>query len=182
MDMEAVKQFLFDEHQKGQLNMNKLGIVACDFSAAVALVYTEFDWEKIPYDDSPTDDQRTPRGQDVQALALISPDLSTPGLLATKSVSALRGLRRPLPVMIGVSEKNGRDVTAANKLYDLLTSKKDKEKDDHLYFEKYESDLRGMDLVTQNAMVRGHIFAFLLKHVKEHQSEWRDRRSRLDRD
>ncbi|MBM4076319.1 MAG: alpha/beta fold hydrolase, partial [Planctomycetes bacterium] len=27
-DMEAVKKFLFDEHQKKQLNMNKLGIVA----------------------------------------------------------------------------------------------------------------------------------------------------------
>ena len=181
-DMEAVKDFLFDEHMKGNLNMNKLGIVACDMSASVALLYTELDWEKIPYDDSPTASERTPRGQDVQALALISPDPTTPGLLANKAVAGIRALRRP--VMIGVAEMNGHDLTAANKMFDQLISKKDKdkEKEDHLYLEKYEGDLRGMDLVTKNAKVRSHIFAFLTKYVKEYQSEWRDRRSRLDRD
>jgi hypothetical protein len=39
-----------------------------------------------------------------------------------------------------------------------------------------------MDLVARNPNFRGHIFAFLTKYVKEHQTEWRDRRSRLDRD
>ena len=90
-DMQAVRDFIFDEHQKEQLNMNKLGIVACEFSASVALTYTELDWEKKPYDDSPNPLQGTPRGQDVQALALISPDVTTPGLLGAKAASAVRG-------------------------------------------------------------------------------------------
>ena len=179
-DMEAVKDFLFDEHMKGNLNMNKLGIVACDFSASVALLYTELDWEKIPHDDSPSLSEKTPRGQDVQALALISPDATIPGLMANKAVTAVRLLRRP--VMIGVAEKNQHDATIAHKMFEQLTSKKDKEAEEHLYYEKYEGELRGMDLVTQNAKVRGHIFAFLNKHVKEFKSEWRDRRSRLDRE
>jgi hypothetical protein len=39
-----------------------------------------------------------------------------------------------------------------------------------------------MDLVTHNPDFRSHISEFLTKYVKEHPSEWRDRRSRLDRD
>jgi hypothetical protein len=59
---------------------------------------------------------------------------------------------------------------------------KEKEKDEPPYLWKYEGNLSGMDLVARNPNFRGHIFAFLTKYVKEHQTEWRDRRSRLDRD
>lgn len=187
-DMEAVKEFLLDEHSKKRLNVNKLGIVACDFSASVALLYTELDWEKIPYDDSPTDADRTPRGQDVQALVLISPEANTPGLVTHKAIMAVKARGRP--VVIGVSDKNSHDVATASKMFEQLSPKKDKEKekekekekDEPPFLWKYEGNLSGMDLVARNANFRGHIFAFLTKYVKEHQTEWRDRRSRLDRD
>ena len=181
-DLEAVKDFILEEHLKKHLNMNKLGIVACDFSAAVAVLYTELDWEKLPYDELPTEEGRTPRGQDVQALALISPDATVPGLSINKALPVVRALKRP--VMIAVSEKNAADVAAANKVFDQLVSKKDREKDekDPPYLWKYEENFSGMDLVTRNPNVRNHIFAFLTKYVKEHQSNWRDRRSQLERD
>lgn len=183
-DMEAVKDFIMEEHQKKNLNMNKLGIVGSDFSAAVAVLYTELDWGKIPFDDSPTLEGRTPKGQDVQALALISPDATVPGLTVTKSMPVIRALKRP--VVIAVSEKNAGDVSAANKIFDLLVVKKDKEKEgdqnDPPYLWKYEANFSGMDLVTRNANLRKHIFEFLTKYVKEHPSEWRDRRSQLERD
>jgi pimeloyl-ACP methyl ester carboxylesterase len=180
-DLDAVRDFIFDEHQKEQLNMNKLGIVACEFSASVALVYTELDWEKQPYDDSPVASQRTPRGQDVHALALISPDTSTPGLFANNAASALRGLP-DIAVMIGASEKekNGRDLAMAKKLFEQISLKRDK--DERLYLQPYPGAVRGMDLILQDANLRAHIVAFLDKHLKGYPSEWRDRRSRLDRD
>ena len=182
LDMEAVKEFLLEEHTKKHLNMNKLGIVACEFSASVAILFTELDWEKIPFDDSPTVADKTPRGQDVQALALISPDANTPGLSTIKAIAAIRALKRP--IMIAVADKNAHDLAAATKIFDQLIVKKDKEKDkeDPPYLWKYEENFSGMDLVTKNPNVRNHIFAFLTKYVKEYKSEWRERRSQLDRE
>ena len=179
-DLEAVKDFLLEEHTKKNLNVNKLGIVACDFGASVALLYAELDWEKPRYEDSANYADKTPRGEDVQALVLITPDPSTPGLVAHKAVQAMKA--RGLPIVIGVSDKNSHDVAAATKIFDQLTSKKDKEKEDPPYLWKYEGKLSGMDLVTHNPIFRSHIFAFLNKYVKEHQSEWRDRRSQIDRE
>lgn len=177
-DMQAVKEFLLEEHQKGDLNVNKIGIVACDFSASVAMVFAEADWEREPYDDSTTPEQRTPRGQDVQALVLVSPDLTTPGLAASKSVAAIRG--RDIPVMIGTSEKNAHDLSAAKKLFDSLTAKKNKE--DKVVLKRYPEDYRGMDLVLKDVQTQHDIVDFLDKHVKSFDSTWRDRRSRLERD
>ena len=179
-DMEAVKDFLLDEHTKKNLNVNKLGIVGCDFSGSVALLFAELDWEKIPYDDSPLFEDKTPRGQDVQALVLVSPDPSTPGLVAHKAVMAARSRARP--IVIGVADKNSHDVGIANKMFEQLSPKKDKEKQEPPYLWKYPVNQSGMDLVTHNPDFRSHISEFLTKYVKEHPSEWRDRRSRLDRD
>ncbi len=175
-DMEAVKKFLFEEHQKKQLNMNKLGIVAADMSTPVAIAYTEYDWEKKPYDDAPTLAQQTPRGQDVQALVLLSPEATVPGLNVSKSVGVIRVLGRP--VLIGVGSKKRDDLTAANKIYDLLALKK--EGYEHIYFEKYDTPLEGTNLLGKNLKVEQHMYAFLVKHVKDYKSDWRDRKSKLE--
>ncbi len=179
-DMEAVKKFLFEEHQKKQLNMNKLAIVAADMSTPVAIAYTELDWKKTPYDDAPTLAQKTPRGQDVQALILLSPEGTAPGLNVTKSVGFIRVIGRA--VMIGVGNKNKTDLAVANKMHDQLAPKKEKDKDEEqiIYIERYESPLEGTNLLNKNLGVEKHMFAFLTKHLKDHKSEWRDRRSKLD--
>lgn len=187
-DMEAVKNFLREEHQKKQLNMNKLAIVAADMSTPVAIAYTELDWKKTPYDDAPTLAQKTPRGQDVQALILLSPEGTAPGLNVTKSVGFIRVIGRA--VMIGVGNKNKTDLIVANKMHDQLDPKKEKDKkekdkeekdkDQIIYIERYESPLEGTNLLNKNLGVEKHMFAFLTKHLKDHKSEWRDRRSKLD--
>ena len=180
MDMKAIKEFLFEEHQKGQLNMAKTGIVGCDFSAAVAIAFAEIDWNEEPYDDNPNADQRTPRGQDVQALVLVSPDPATPGLFAGRAATGLRNF--PLAVMMAASEKNTHDFNATKKLFDQISNKKEKDKDGRLSFKKYPEDVRGMDLVIKDAQLRKDMSEFLVTHVKNHKGEWRDRRSRLDRE
>ncbi len=177
MDMQAVKDFLFEEHQKGQLNMNKTGIVACEFSAAVALVFTEVDWQKEPHDDSPVEKDRTPRGQDIQAIALVSPDATVPGLFAGKTAAAMRGLN--IAVMIAASEVNTQDLNNSKKLFEQFSGKKENER---LWFKKYPESVRGMDLILQDLQIKRDIVDFLNKYVKDHQSTWRDRRSRLERD
>lgn len=174
-DMEAVKKFLFDEHQKEMLNMNKLAIVASDFSTAVALNYTELDWSKEPYDDAAVPAQRTPRGQDVRALVLISPDGTVPGLPHNAPAARIRALQ--MPVMIGVGDKDSLDRNAANKLHELLAPKQlDKP---HVFFEKYGSKLRGLDLLNKNVGLEKHMYTFLDEHVKKAPGEWRNRKSPL---
>lgn len=175
-DLEAVKKFLFEEHQNKQLNMNKLGIVAADEMAPVAIAYTELDWEKTPYDDAPTLELRTPRGQDVQALALLSPEASAPGLGTNKSLALIRTLKRTA-VLISVGSKNSSDLAAAKKMHDVLAPKK--EGYEHIYLEQYDVKLRGTALLGQGLKTEQHLFTFLVKRVKEHSSQWRDRKSRL---
>src|SRR5690606_1715727 len=66
-DLEAVKQFLMEEHKQRKLNVNKLAIIAAGEMAPIAARFTVFDWSKPPYDDAPIPRERTPRGQDVRA-------------------------------------------------------------------------------------------------------------------
>lgn len=175
-DMEAVKKFLFEEHQKKQLNMNKLGIIASDMSTPVAIAYLELDWEKKPYDDAPTLSQQTPRGQDVQALVLLSPEATAPGVNVSRSLGVIRVLDRS--VMLGVGSKNKADLTAANKMYELLAPKK--EEQTQIEIHRYDTPLEGTNLLGKNLGVEKHMLDFLNKHLKDRKSDWRDRRSKLD--
>ncbi len=173
-DMEAVKKFLFEEHQKKQLNMNKMGIIAADMSTPVAIAYMELDWEKKPHEDAPTLALGTPRGQDVQALVLLSPETTAPGVNVTKSLSYIRVLNRS--VMLGVGSKNKVDLTAANKMYELLAPKKE----EYIEIKRYDTPLEGTNLLGKDFGVEKDMLDFLNKHLKDHKSMWRDRRSKLD--
>lgn len=177
-DMEAVKKFIYEENQNKNLNMNKLGIVAADFSTPVAVAYTEVDWEKTPFDDAPTPAQQTPRGQDVQALVLLSPESSAPGLPVSKSLNVVRTLKRQgFPTLIGVGAKNNADLASAKKVYEQLAPKKDEYP--NVFLEQYDVKLRGTDLLGKNLKLEEHMFNFLVEGLKKPKSEWRDRKSKL---
>ncbi len=175
LDLEAVKKFIFDQHQKQALNMNKLAIVAVDFSASVAMLYTDLDWSKEPYDDAALPAQRTPKGKDVRALVLISPDTKVPGLNISNAATLIRNLQ--MPVMIGVGKKDNQDKLSAKKLSEQLMPKK--EEKPHVVFHEYDSNARGTDLLGKNVGVEAHIYSFLDEHVKKTEGEWRDRKSPL---
>ena len=147
-------------------------------STPVAIAYTELDWKKTPYDDAPTLAQKTPRGQDVQALILLSPEGTAPGLNTSKSVDFIRVIGRP--VLICVGNKSKTDLATAKKMHDQLAPKKD-EKEQIIYIEQYESPLGGTNLLNKNLGVEKHMFVFLTKHLKDHKSDWRDRESKLNK-
>lgn len=175
MDMEAVKKFIFEEHQKQQLNMNKLGIVGVDMSASVALLYADVDWSKEPYDDAVVPAQRTPRGQDVKALALVSPDTKVPGLVTNQAVAKLRTLQ--LPVLIVVGKKDNLDKGNAKKLHDLLMPKEVAKP--HSFLVELDTNVHGTDMLNKGLGLEQTLFKFLDEHVKKGASEWRDRKSPL---
>lgn len=175
MDLDAVKAFIFEEHQKRMLNMNKLAIVAADFSTSIALMFAEIDWAKEPYDDAPTLALRTPRGQDVRALVLISPESRVPGLNTNTAVARIRTLK--MPVMVAVGKKDTKDKGAAKKLVDLLMPKQ--EEKPHVTFLQLDSNARGVDLLNKGTGLEPQMYKFLDENVKKTPGEWRDRKSPL---
>ena len=201
-DVEAVKKFIFEEHQKGHLNMRKTAIVAPAMSAAIAVAFTANDWAKKPYDDAPTLAARTPRGQDVQALVLLSPDSALPGVLAHQIAPGLRSL--PISSLVVVGKNDPDDKKQAEKLFQQLggdpakigsakksDAKKEKvkekdadpkdEKQRHYYI-PLEAKLRGTELLGKKLGLEEAMTTFLKENLQELKGpfyEWRERQSRL---
>jgi pimeloyl-ACP methyl ester carboxylesterase len=73
LDMEAVRSFLVDKNDAGELNLNKLCIVGSGMGASVAANWALQDWTAPPL-------FNLKQGQDVKALVLISPRWSYNGL------------------------------------------------------------------------------------------------------
>ena len=205
LDMEAVKKFIFEEHQKGNLNMRKMAIVAPAMSAAVAIVFTARDWEKKPYDDASTPAARTPRGQDVQSLVFLSPETNLPGLAAHQVMPVLKNFPIASLVVVG-KDDSAENKDQAKKLFQQLggdpakiapakksepaKKTKDKEADSHKddkdkvrhYYQEPPGKLRGTDMLGKKLGIEGDIVVFLKHHMKDLKGpfyEWRDRQSRL---
>jgi hypothetical protein len=66
VDVEECKKFLMAKHRAGQLNIDRLVIVAAEESTVVAINYTAADWSYVPL-------AGKKQGQDVKALVLLSP-------------------------------------------------------------------------------------------------------------
>ena len=179
LDLEAVKAFLLEEHQKKQLNIRKLAIIAPEMSAALALNYTVLDWMKKPYPDAPSLAARTPRGQDVRALVLISPDTSLPKFSAGRATQKIKSPAWNIAVFLGAGSKDSQGAAQANKLYKQMASFA--KNDERMYIELPNSKDRGTDLVYKDRKFMSFVLAFLEKHLKGLEDTWQDRRSRLER-
>ncbi len=180
-DLEAVKKFIYEEHQKKMLNMRKLAIVAPEMSAPIALNYTVLDWSKRPHPDGANDRLRTPRGQDVQAIVLISPDSSCPGVSTTPAL--MKNIKRaPISFLVCVGEKDTRDKKQARRLFDQMGGKIKKKGDERgKFYQAYPVKLRGTDLLGKNLRTEAHILGFLEKYLNKLDTEWRNRQSKLTR-
>lgn len=177
-DLEAVKKFIFDEHQAENLNMNKIGIVGPEMGASIAAYFALDDWYKRPYPDGQIG-YRTPRGQDVRALVLASPQNNVPGLPISKPLTDLRNPQWGVAFLVCVGKKDTQDRGLAKKLYTQLTAFPKSE--ERMYFEEYNSKLRGTELLGKNLRFEEHMLAFFDKTLKGLPDNWRDRRSKLDR-
>lgn len=179
-DLAAVKEFIFNENNASRLNMNKMAIIASDTMSAVALRFTEGDWKQVPYDDSALAANRTPRGQDVRALVLISPNPNAGTIRSSSSMAFLKGasVDTALQVIIGVDDAEG--LKEASKLYEVFTTLKPK-LDKAQFIKVPGAKDHGMPLMLKYPNLRVDIVNFLDTHVKKAPNQWRDRRSRLDR-
>jgi pimeloyl-ACP methyl ester carboxylesterase len=179
-DMKAVKYFILQEHQKEHLNMNKMAIVGAGLGATVALKFAEMDWEEPPHEDGP-EGNKTPRGQDVRALVLLTPDADVSGLPLPDTIKYLRQPALQVAMFFAVGNKDKQDKGQTKKLYDQANSPPEINKN-RMYFKEYNSAAHGCGLLAgKNLPIEQNIINFLDQHLSKVNSVWRDRESRVGR-
>lgn len=180
-DVPAVKLFLVKEHEAKKLNVNKLGIVASDIMAPVALEYAELDWRQQPYLDGPGGSPGTPRGQDVRAIALLSPVASIGRVNGTRALNYLKNPDMGIGFFIVAGTRDAADKNQASKMNEVLTAIRQNE--ERVTFLQPNTNARGTDLLANPAaQIEPPMLEFFKKFVKDADSEWRSRKSRYDRD
>jgi pimeloyl-ACP methyl ester carboxylesterase len=184
-DMEAVKKFIFEEHQAGRLNMNKMGIVGPEMGASIAVAFTVFDWNKEPFDDGQPGFQ-TPRGQDVRALVLISPEetFHGSGIKLPQLMPAIKDPGKQIAVLI-CSGNDLKEEAQAKKIFDMVNppivgnKEKDRLNSERMYLAKpFPAKLTGTDLLDKQLGIEKLMLNFFEKHLKNAPSVWRDRESK----
>ncbi len=181
-DLVAVKEFIAEQHAKQLLNMNKLAIVAPEMSAPIALHFSEWDWSQEPYNDAPTEEGRTPRGQDVRAIVLLSPESHLPRLSTGKPLKTLRNPEWNIAFLVLYSETDPYDRGQAKRMFHQLAGRS-KSDDTRMYLKDYAPrKARGTDILGKDTMVEEYIMTFLSKYLRDAPGKWQDRRSRYNRD
>lgn len=127
-DLEAVKAFLMTEHHAQKLNIRKLGIVAIGMSAPIALSFAGNDWLKKPHPDGATLASRTPRGQDVRAIAMLSPESSVSGVTTTKPLQLLQNPNLNVAMLFVVGKENKKIKRDVDKMFKQVSTNKDNKK------------------------------------------------------
>lgn len=179
-DLAAVKEFIQGEHQKQNLNMRKMAIVASGFSAPVAASFAELDWKKRPYDDHALPAKKTPRGQDVQALIFLSPDKGAGKLSTTRSVAFLKNPVMNIAFQVIVGQEDSQHYSTAKLVHSNFTSIKENAERAELISPQLKDV--GISLMRQPAPVAYvPMLKFLDDHLKSRNIPWQDRRSRLVR-
>ncbi len=180
VDLPTVKQFLISEHHAEKLNINKLGIVGPESMAPVAMLFAQVDWAQRPYEDNREATLRTPRGQDVRAVVLISPDGKVPGLPNVVAASALRDLEGPDRQRIAFFLCTGSRVeeTAEAKKIGFVLQKAE-DADSRVYTREFDSNQSGTGLLGKTLGLEESMRQFFTTHLKKSPGEWRNRKPRL---
>lgn len=114
-DIEAVRSFIKQKSDAGELDIDRLCVVGSGAGATLAALWTAADWAWPPIASGP-------QGQQVRALVLISPTWATKGLSISPALSA-DVLKRQMPIMV-LAGKDDRD---AVRLIDQLKKQRPKE-------------------------------------------------------
>ncbi len=177
-DLEAVKSFLMDENNKGNLNIEMLTIIGCDYSAIAALNFAARDWSwpTLP---------ALKQGQDVKGLILVSPPRTFKGFNANQALK-MPVIQNELSIMIIVGEGNRSDFSDAKRIFTSLDKLRQKRMEDSsdrtIFFAAKPNDLSGTALL---ADPRSNCLKDILFFTKSHlgalqaNDPWHDRSTPL---
>ena len=107
-EIEAVRNWIKQRSDAGTLDIDRLCVVGCGLGATLASMWTAADWNWPPTTTGP-------QGQQVRALALISPVWATKGVSMSVPLTS-EALQHRIPILI-LAGKGDRDAT---RLFDQL--------------------------------------------------------------
>lgn len=181
-DLESIKRFLMRKNNDGELNIELLTIIACDFSAVAALNFAAKDWSwpTLP---------GIKQGQDVRGLVLVSPSRSFRGFTANAALQH-PAVRNQLSIMIIAGQDDRDSFSDSRRIFNTLekarpklpTDPEELRKKQDLFFVSKPSDLSGTPLLIDprvNSM--RDILYFMRTRLIANQEEypWTDRTSPL---
>jgi pimeloyl-ACP methyl ester carboxylesterase len=152
-DMKAVKEFLWERNNAGELNIDKLCVVGAEMGASVALNFALADvWDQ--------DRNRVIRsdyklGRFVKALVLISPDPACHGL-PLRAAAANPVIQHDIAMMILVGKKIPKALGRATQVYGMFEKSHVELSGDtkidkcNLFFLRVDTSLQGTKLLDPN--------------------------------
>jgi pimeloyl-ACP methyl ester carboxylesterase len=178
-DMEAVRSFIVEKNDAGELNINKLCLVGTGMGASVAANWALEDWRTPPL-------AIGKQGQDVKALVLISPRWSFNGL-SFQAPLRFEPLRENAAWLLMYGSQDAKSVKAdVERIRKQLERSHPKATDSagqansRLKVINFPSKLQGGTLVSRlGSQVDPKIVEFLSQHVAKKQYPWSSRLARL---
>ncbi len=182
-DMKAVKDFLWERNNAGQLNLDKLCIVGADMGASVALNFAAYD--AAGYGSGAVYYGPLKLGRFVKALVLISPNGSSPGLPLAQAARNPT-VQRNIAMLILVGKEDAKEMAEAKRVHGLFKNShleptgEDKNDKKTLFFWPLPTSLQGTKLLDPKFNVQGLIADFiyrrLLKSEESREWTWKERK------
>ncbi len=185
-DMKAIKAFLIDRNNAGELNIDKLCVVGAEMGAGVAINFAAADATEQENNRVFGADREYKRGCFVKALVLLSPKGSFPGLPMWWA-TANPIVQRDIAVLILVGKQDARALEEAKRLYGIFRkyhpepTGEDKLDRETLFFGKFDTRLQGTKLLDPKFHIPDLIGDFidrrLIKSDASKEWAWRERKS-----
>ncbi len=174
-DLEAVKGFLLKRNNLGELNIERLGVVGIHLGAALALNWAAHDWN---WPELATGKQ----GQDVKALAIISPEWGYKGVRIGEAVVE-PGVQSEISIFIVAGRRNNRYYNEARRLHNSFARFHDVSLPAErrtLFFQTPSTSLQGLPLLNEPSFdVEGMIVEFVELRLVKPAIAWQMRKPPL---
>jgi pimeloyl-ACP methyl ester carboxylesterase len=189
-DMEAVKDFLRERNNSGELNIDKLCVVGAEMGACVALNFALADALEQNNNRVRRSDYKL--GGFVKALVLISPTGSFHGL-SVRAATANPTVQNDIAMFILVGKKDARALEEATQIYNIFSTYHDRflressglsnsEVNDRrtLFFRACDTNLQGTKLLDPKfnvpAMIADFVYRRLIKSDESKNWTWQERK------
>lgn len=182
LDVEAVKKFLMEKNNKGELNIEMLTVIGADMGAALALRWAmqDWSWPQLP---------ALKQGQDVKALVLLSPVRSFKGVNATEAL-AFPVIRDRMSIMVAVGANDPASFREAKRIYSGFERKRpepapeERVQKQTLFWIEVDTNLQGVQLLDPRLGLEASIKRFIDLRLVAKKSDfpWQDRKSPLAAD
>lgn len=156
-DLQAAYQLLLDRHNRGELNIGKLGVIGLGEGANLAVA-----WAFQPGAAVSTEG----RAGDLAALALVSPQADGAGYAFSRVVPPV-ALRVPMLVMAGAKDTPSRDAAESVR--------KEVERGRANKVETFPSSLHGYKLLRLEPKAADALVKYLDANLKNRPNEWEPR-------